>query len=238
MSLCIFSPRKHSHACFFFVFKSLFLIYFDQIPNELSCTAAQTEQEAASPRSHLRVPAARLTQSVSALRFKVALQKKTTKQQTKGENQTVNFLCIKQFYYITMGKYTRASSVAINSQHQVLECTRSHKPNKTKQRKRNLYLLNACYTSAEKRNIFTGLWHRTLPALSSPSSTLAHPAPPISKWGKGVGANVAGGVSLPLPDSFKKQTKKGKKGRGFWKAGSWPEAYKVLKAIRNYIKNL
>lgn len=129
----------------------------------------------------------------------------------KNKNQTVNFLCIKQFYYITMGKYTGPSSVAINSQHRVLVCTRSHKPNKRKQRKRNLYLLNACYTSAEKRNIFTGLWHRTLPALSSPSSTLAHPAPPVSKWGKSVclcgrDPNVAGVVPLPHPHSFKKQT--------------------------------
>lgn len=145
----------------------MFLIYFDQIPNKLSCTAAQTEQEAALTRSHLHVPAARLTQSVSLLRFKVRLQRNDNK--NKGKNHTVNlFLCIKQFYYITMGKYTRPSSVAMNSQHQLGVCTRSHKPNKTKQRKRNLYLLNACYTSAENKEHI----HRSL-AQNSPCSVLA-----------------------------------------------------------------
>lgn len=44
-----------------------------------------------------------------------------------------------------MGEYTIPSSVAIDSQHQVLVCTHSHKQNETKQnkkqRKRNLYTI-------------------------------------------------------------------------------------------------
>lgn len=79
-------------------------------------------------------------------------------------------LRIKHFYYITMERIHNTSKCLLKrSQHQVLVYTHSH----TKQKKRNLYNIWMHITRPLKRNIFTGLWHRTLPTLHS-MSALTH----------------------------------------------------------------
>lgn len=89
-----------------------------------------------------------------------------------------------------MGEYTIPSSVAIDSQHQVLVCTHSHKQNETKQKTKEkefiYHLLNACYTPAEKR---------TYSQVSGTELSLLcpHPPPPwltllhLYKWDRGQG---------------------------------------------------